>query len=96
MFVCHSTVFGFFRFHLTDRLCCCVCLQSNLALLGDYLSLYAVRYETPAFFVLWALGTASCAALITSQLLKRRTALKVRRRLLYGVYITHMCARRPH
>ena len=38
--------------------------------------LYAVQYEQAGFYVLWALGSAAGCALIVSQILKRKQALK--------------------
>ena len=38
--------------------------------------LYAVKYEQAGFYVLWALGSVSGCALIISQIMKRKQALK--------------------
>ena len=52
-------------------------VQPNLDLLSSNLRLYAVKYTAPAFYVLWALGTASGCALVLFQLMKRKAPLKV-------------------
>jgi len=52
-------------------------VKPNLDLLSTNLQLYAVKYTAPAFYVLWALGTASGCALVLFQLLKRKAPLKV-------------------